>query len=115
MPRPEFVDYVCDLLKPQGHIRVRAMFGGWGFYCDDLFFAIAIADTLYLKADAATRTTFLEAGQQPFTYVMRGAEQRMEYYTVPAEALEDSSELSHWARLALAAARRKRAGKKPAR
>ena len=34
------------------------MFGGWGFYCDDLFFAIVADDTLYLKADADSAEHF---------------------------------------------------------
>ena len=34
------------------------MFGGCGLYVDDLFIAIIVGDTLYLKADEPTRTAF---------------------------------------------------------
>jgi hypothetical protein len=34
------------------------MFGGHGIYVDDLFVAIVVADTLYLKADAETIPRF---------------------------------------------------------
>ena len=114
MPRRnEFVTYVCELLAPLGPIRSRAMFGGWGLYCDERFFGIVIADTLYLKADGLTRETFVNAGQKPFTFVMRGKQQQMSYYTVPAEALEDFDEMRVWAQLALAAAGRAAAKKTP--
>jgi DNA transformation protein len=107
--RSEFVAYIVELLAPLGAIRAKAMFGGWGLYCDEQFCAIIIGDVLYLKADDETREQFVAAGQHPFTFVMRGAEQRMDYYTVPVAALDDFDELQPWARLALAAARRKSA------
>lgn len=107
MPRRnEFVDYLCELLTPLGRIRAKAMFGGYGLYCDERFFALVAEDTLYLKADDETREVFIKAGQKPFTFVMKNAEQTMSYYTVPAEALDDFSEMKPWAKLALAAAGR---------
>lgn len=113
MPRShEFVEYLKELLAPLGAIRVKAMFGGHGFYCDEKFFAIVIADTLYLKADDETRETFVKAGQKPFVFVMRGTEQQMSYYTVPAAALDDFDEMKPWAAVALAAARRAAAKKR---
>ena len=107
----QFVDYLCELLAPLGRIRAKAMFGGHGIYCDERFFALVADDTLYLKADDETREAFIKAGQKPFTFVMKNAEQTMSYYTVPAEALDDFSEMKPWALLALAAARRAAAKK----
>ena len=41
MPRKnEFVEYLSEMLQPLGVIRVKWMFGGWGFYADERFFAI---------------------------------------------------------------------------
>jgi hypothetical protein len=45
-PLPEFVEHACELFAPLGSIRVRAMFGGWGFYCDEIFFAIVADETV---------------------------------------------------------------------
>ncbi len=104
--RSEFADYLCELMAPLGVIRARAMFGGWGLYCDERFFALIVDDTLYLKADDETRNAFTGAGQKPFTFVMREREASLSYYTVPAEALEDFAVLRPWAQLALNAARR---------
>lgn len=109
---PEFVAYLCELLAPLGRIRPKAMFGGHGLYCDERFFALVADDTLYLKVDDESREAFVKAGQKPFTFVMKNAEATMSYYTVPAEALEDFSEMKPWARLALAAAGRAAAKKR---
>ena len=43
------------------------MFGGHGFYVDELFIALIAFGRLYLKADASTRA--LRGGRlQPFVY-----------------------------------------------
>lgn len=112
-PRPEFVEYACELFAPLGAIRAKAMFGGWGFYCDDLFFALAANETLYLKADAESAGRFGEAGGEPFCYAGKdGRTETMNYWTVPGEALESPAEMLPWGRLALAAALRGRKPKK---
>jgi DNA transformation protein len=89
------------------------MFGGWGFYCDDLFFAIVANDILYLKADAQSAATFEAVGGEPFRLVRKdGRSDTMNYWTVPEDAMESSAEMLPWARAALAAAARNR---KPAK
>ena len=35
----DFVDYVAEQLREAGSIRSRKMFGEYGLYCDDVFFA----------------------------------------------------------------------------
>jgi len=113
-PLPELVEHACELFAPLGAIRVKAMFGGWGFYCDELFFAIAAFETLYLKADAESAASFREAGGEPFRYSRKdGRTETMNYWTVPGEAMESPAEMLPWGRLALAAALRGRKLKKP--
>lgn len=112
-PRPELVDHACELFAPLGTIRAKPMFGGWGFYCDDLFFAIVADETLYLKADAETNHAFRQAGGEPFRVSYKdGRTETMNYWTVPEDAMENPSEMRPWAQQALAAALR---GRKPAR
>ena len=36
----DFVDYVDEQLGEAGAIRSRKMFGEYGLYCDDVFFAV---------------------------------------------------------------------------
>ena len=113
-PLPELVEHACELFAPLGAIRVKAMFGGWGFYCDELFFAIVAFETLYLKADAESAASFSEAGGEPFRYSRKdGRTETMNYWTVPGEAMESPAEMLPWGRLALAAALRGRRPKKP--
>jgi len=118
MPRaiPELVVHAGELFAPLGHIRTRGMFGGWGFYCDDLFFALVADDTLYLKADAESAARYRAAGGAPFTYALRdGRTQTLNYWTVPEEAMETPAGMRPWAQLALAAAVHARTPKKQAR
>jgi len=67
----EYADYLADVLTPLGPIHWRAMFGGYGFYCGELFFALAVDDVLYLKADADTRPRFEAEGLPPFRRKIR--------------------------------------------
>lgn len=108
-PLPELVVHACELFAPLGSIRTRAMFGGWGFYCDDLFFAILADETLYLKADAESAARFQAAGGEAFSFTYKdGRHETMNYWTVPEEAMESPGEMMTWGRLALDAAIRSR-------
>lgn len=111
----EFVAHCLELLGSVGPARSRRMFGGHGFYIDDLFIALIAYERLYLKVDAATRAAFEAAGCQPFVYDGAGKSVTMAYFTAPEEAMESPPLMQPWARLALAAALRARAPKPPAR
>ena len=106
---PVIVRYALELFAPLGTLRVKAMFGGWGFYCDDLFFAIVARDVLYLKADAQSAATFAAVGGEPFRVRYKdGRSETMNYWTVPEDAMESPAGMQPWARAALAAAARNR-------
>ena len=109
----EFADYVAELLAPHGRILVRRMFGGHGVYCDGLFIAILSGETLYFKVDDASRTAFEQAGCTLFSYQRAGKTATLNFYTAPAEALESPALINPWARLALQAALRAQAEKRP--
>src|SRR5512139_1838193 len=112
---PEFAAHCLELLRPLGPARSRRMFGGHGFYVDDVFVAIASGDRLYLKADDTTRPRFESAGCEPFTYA--GADDHvtvLSYWTAPDDAMESPMLMQPWARLAMEAALRAR-NAKPAR
>jgi DNA transformation protein and related proteins len=104
----EFAAHCVELLSPLGPARSRRMFGGHGFYVDDLFIALAIADRLYLKADAQTRPRFEAAGCQPFVYDGAGKQVNVSYWTAPDDAMESPMLMLPWARLAMEAALRAR-------
>lgn len=103
--RPEIVSHAVELFAPLGSIRARPMFGGYGFYCDDVFFALVAHETLYLKADGATRGLFRDAGCEPFRYVGKdGRPIEMGYWSAPEEALDSAGAMAPWARRAIACA-----------
>ena len=104
MPREDLVQLCQDLLAPAGALRVRRMFGGHGFYVDELFVAILASGQLYLKTDETTRSRFADAGCMPFAYSAKGRSVSLNYWTVPAEAMESPALMQPWLRLALQAA-----------
>jgi DNA transformation protein and related proteins len=114
-----YVAYVTGQLTGVGRLRSRRMFGGVGFYADELFFGLLAGDTLYFKVDDTTRGDFTARGMGPFTPFPDKPDYAMGYYEVPADIIEEAEELVAWARKALrvaAAAPRKaksRKGKSP--
>lgn len=94
------------------------MFGGYGISTDGLTLAIVAdlgeGDTLWLKADEASRAQFEAAGCARFVYLAKGKPMGMNYYSAPAEAMESPALMAPWARLSLECALKARA-LKPAR
>mgnify|MGYP001598292532 CR=1 FL=1 len=105
--RSEYVAYLLDELASLGSLRAKAMFGGFGLYCDELFFAIVADEVLYVKVDDANRVRFEQAQLQPISFTMKdGRVQTMSYYPLPEAALASNPELLAWAKEGLAAALR---------
>jgi len=109
--RDEFTSHCIDLLSPLGPVRTRRMFGGVGFYLDEVFIALIAFERLYLKVDSLTRSRFEAAGCQPFVYDGAGKSVTMSYFTAPEDAMESPPLMQNWARLALEAALRARSAK----
>jgi len=107
----EFVAHCMELLSSIGRVRTRRMFGGHGFYVDELFVALVFSERLYLKVDAQTRPAFEAATCVPFVYDSAGQAVSLGYFSAPEEAMESPALMQPWARLALAAALRARATK----
>ena len=97
-----FVAFVEEQLASLGGVRSKSMFGGYGVYARDVFFACIDDGRLYFRVDDATRPRYEEHGMGPFTpmpsMVMKS------YYEVPVDVIEDAAELTRWAREAMAAA-----------
>ncbi len=104
----DYRDFVLEQLASAGRVVPRAMFGGVGLYLDGLFFALIDDDTLYFKADDASRKRYEAAGSRPFCPDPSRPEQAMGYWQVPAEVLEDPEALVDWAREAVGVALIKR-------
>ena len=105
--RSEFLEYLLDELAPLGQIRAKAMIGGFGLYCDELFFALVADEVLYVKVDDLNRPRFIAEQLAPFCYPMKdGRMQTMSYYPLPESALESQTDLINWAKEGIAAALR---------
>jgi DNA transformation protein and related proteins len=84
------------------------MFGGAGLYRDGVMFGLVSDGEIFLKADSSSAPRFQEAGSRPFVYSRQGKNTSMSYWSLPAQALDDSDELTRWAMLACEAAERAR-------
>ena len=102
-----YIEFIHDLLADFEPLRIKRMFGGAGVYSGDLFFAILVDDTLYLKVDDRNRREYEALGIQPFAYVRKdGRMATMSYYPVPSEILDNPDALAPWAQQAMDAAQR---------
>ncbi len=105
----DYRDFVLEQLGSAGHVTSRAMFGGVGLYLDGIFCALIDDDTLYFKADDASRARYEQAGSKPFCPFPDRPDQPMGYWQVPADVLEDPDQLAAWARESMGVALAKRA------
>lgn len=97
MSQNSFVEYVKDMLEPFGTIRVKSMFGGYGIYCNEIFFAIIAYNELYFKGDKGEVSEYYKSvGSEPFMYDAGDKKVTMSYWKVPEDVLEDNELLSKW-------------------
>ena len=62
---PDFVNYVAEQLRSAGSIRSRKMFGEYGLYCDDVFFAVICDDQLFVKVTPQGEAAFPDLPKAP--------------------------------------------------
>ena len=114
----DFEAHCLDLFSGLHGAEARSMFGGHAFFVGRAMFAIGDADEwkVWLKVDGATRARFEEAGGEAFTYAAKGRPAiTMSFVTPPDDAMEGAEAMRPWAELALAAAERAVARRKPKR
>ena len=62
-----FLEFVLDQLGRMVGVRSRRMFGAYGLYRHDDFFAIVDGGRLYFRTSEATRPEYERRGMKPFT------------------------------------------------
>jgi DNA transformation protein len=102
-------DFVVEQLERVCPVAAKSMFGGVGLYAEGLFFALIAEDQLYFKVDDSTRPDFERLGMEPFRPF--GEDSAMGYFGVPADVLEDVTQLEPWMRKAINVARTTKRGK----
>ncbi len=102
----DFAATVTDLFEQalRGPVQCKRMFGGYGFYHDQRFFAVMVAGTVYLKVNDETRPVFEAEGLPAWVYLREGRPVTMGFHGIPESAFDDPEDMRPWARLALRAA-----------
>lgn len=80
------------------------MFGGVGYFIDDLMFGGIMHDVFRLKADEVNQPDFEAKGMGPWS--IPGKNMKMPYYEVPQEIMNDQQLLREWVFKAIEAADR---------
>ena len=106
---------IADIFAAFGPVRCRRMFGGRGVYAEGVMFALAVEDTLYLKADAYFATRLAAAGSRIFTYERLGRPVTLGFWSLPEAALDDVDLAAELAGLAVSLAHKAAASRRPAR
>jgi DNA transformation protein len=100
----QYLEYVLEQFASFTPVTSRRMFGGVGLYAEGLFFALIGDDTLYFKVDDSNRADYLARRSQPFRPFADDPTYSMNYFQLPEDVLEDTSELREWTRKSLAVA-----------
>lgn len=108
-----FVEHLLECLAVVGPVQSRHMFGGHGIYADQVMFGLVADDVLYLKVDKETSPLFEAEGLTPFVYKGKTKPIAMSYYQAPDIVFDEPDEMKQWAGLAISAAKRASAKKKP--
>ena len=62
---PDFVNYVAEQLREAGAIFSRKMFGEYGLYCGDVFFAVICDDQFFIKVTPQGEVAFPDLPKAP--------------------------------------------------
>lgn len=88
-----FLEKVLEKLEPLGHIKSRAMFGGYGIYYKEVIFAIIAENELYFRVDEKTRKEFEQYSSHPFVYEGKKKPIEMPYMTLPDAVFNNKAQL----------------------
>ena len=102
-----------DLFAPFCRVSVRRMFGGKGIYANGLMFALEAGGEIFLKTDDQSRPAFEAEDLRPFVYNSPRGPTATSYWQLAEAAHDDEAELRRWCIVAIDAAQRVNAAKKP--
>lgn len=93
--------FLEDLLQWEIWYRAKSMFSGWGIYRFEKIFAILVDEEFYFKTWENNIKDYLDIWAKPFTYKVKWKTQKISYYKIPENILEDRSELKLWIKKSL--------------
>ena len=62
---PDFVNFIAEQLREAGSTHSRKMFGEYGLYCDNVFFAVICDDQLFVKVTPEGEAAFPDLPKAP--------------------------------------------------
>ena len=105
-------DDLIDLFSEFGPIAIRRMFSGYGIAADGVNFAMSLSSGLIFRVDDQSVGRYDAEGLKPFQYQTRSKTVVVKSYRhLPERLYDDPEELAVWAREAVGAAQRAKAGK----
>lgn len=90
-----FLEFVLEQLQGLPGLRCKRMFGAYGLYAGEIFFAIVFDGRLYFKTNPDTLADFLARNSQALTPSEK--QSLKNYREVPIDILEDRGQLLQWA------------------
>ena len=103
----EFVEFIKEQLAPLGELATTRFFGGIGLTANGTQFGMLMDNSAYFVVDDTTRPTYKKMGSNCFSYITKkGIVNVNRYFEVPAQALEEPSQLLALAIESMAVAKR---------
>lgn len=97
MTTQETAAYLLDLFHHWQGVRTRPMMGGHCLYFEDRIFGVYDDGELFFKVDSALQPEFERRDCHQFSYSKKdGSLGYMNYWTLPAEILDDPELLRTW-------------------
>lgn len=62
---PDFVNFIAEQLREAGSTHSRKMFGEYGLYCDNVFFAVICDDQFFVKVTPQGEAAFPDLPKAP--------------------------------------------------
>jgi len=98
MRTDSFRDFVLEQLVGLNGLRCKRMFGGNGLCCGEQFFGIVYDGRLYFKTHPDTLPDYLS--HHAAVFAPSEKQVLKNYREVPVDILEDTEQLSAWAKKA---------------
>ena len=109
MRKDEFRDAVLEKLDALRGLDCRALYSGYGLWCDKTFFAVVAKGKLYFRVHESTRPDYRAARSCPL--MTRGGVYDEEFLEVPSEVVTNAERLLDWATRSIEGARESKKGR----
>ena len=108
---PKKQSFIATVLSKLSELDVtcRPMFGCYGLYRGDIFFAIVCGDDLFFPTDEQTKVKYIKKGMPALQF--RENQKSDNYYCVPESVIRSPKKLQEWALEAVETQRVKKASK----